>query len=825
MKKFFYVFIILGCSLLTTAQNSMNMGLVGSYTYTNTECSDIWGYVDSAGTEFALVGLRNGFSVVDLSSPSNPIQNFFIAGAQSVWRDIKVWDHFAFITCDQGTDGLLIVDLNDMSGNTYVYTTIDQNGQNMFSHAHNIYIDEFGKAYIFGGDVGTVGGALILDVTSVDLSVGNVVLPSIIGLFDTYYLHDGMARGDTLWGAAIYQGNFYAIDVSTPSNPIIMNNGVAFHSTPDNFTHNCWISDDGNTLYTTDEVSGAYLGAYNVSDLNNIYEVDRIQSSPGSGVIPHNTHVLGDFIVTSYYRDGVTVHDVTYPSNMIEVAYYDEYSGSGNGFDGSWGAYPWLPSGLILSSDINSGPNGEGMLLVLEPSFQQACYLEGNIYNTSGQNISGGTVEILTTNSAVNSNLNGYYFTGTANSGQYQVVFSAPGYFSDTLNVSLQNGILTVLNDTLVSMTPISVSGQVLDDFGQGIANAQVSIVNNGFGVNTMTYTDVNGMFSLDTAYTGLYDIQAGSWGYNTFCGNVEIDNNGNLIYITLSQGYYDDFTFDFGWTTSSNATSGEWVRDEPNGTSNNGVYFQTDEDVLIDCSNICFITGNTPNSQFWDDIVNDGNVTLYSPTFDLTTYNNPIINYYRWFANSGWPGSTPDDSLIISISNGNTSEIIEIVTANSNTLNQWHYNSASVNIPLTSNMQLQVYTADLNDPHIVEAAFDMFTIEESIVSNDWECVSGNCINLGGNVGSFSSEQECLQSCLSSLVIEIQNNTVFPNPTNTNINFISNYRGIIYIKNILGKTMFTINKKEDAIKMNLNQYPAGLYFLETPEEKFKIIKQ
>ena len=76
-----------------------------------------------------------------------------------------------------------------------MYTLLLINGQNMFTHAHNIYIDEFGKAYIFG-DVGTVGGA-ILDVTSVDLSAGNVVLPSIIGLFDTYYLHDRMAR-DTL---------------------------------------------------------------------------------------------------------------------------------------------------------------------------------------------------------------------------------------------------------------------------------------------------------------------------------------------------------------------------------------------------------------------------------------------------------------------------------------------------------------------------------------------------------------------------------------------------------------------------------------------------
>ena len=56
MIRYFYFFIVLGCSLHSAAQNGMNMGLVGSYTYTNTECSDIWGYVDPSGTEYALVG-------------------------------------------------------------------------------------------------------------------------------------------------------------------------------------------------------------------------------------------------------------------------------------------------------------------------------------------------------------------------------------------------------------------------------------------------------------------------------------------------------------------------------------------------------------------------------------------------------------------------------------------------------------------------------------------------------------------------------------------------------------------------------------------------
>ena len=143
-----------------------------------------------------------------------------------------------------------------------------------------------------------------------------------------------MVRGDTLWGAAIYNGEFSVVDVSDKSNPVLL----ATQSTPNNFTHNCWISDDGNTLFTTDEVSGAYVTSYDVSNLNDIEELDRIQAwSSSTNVIPHNTHVNGDFLITSYYTDGVSVVDASHPSNLIEVAYYDtsdEFSGSG--FNGAW---------------------------------------------------------------------------------------------------------------------------------------------------------------------------------------------------------------------------------------------------------------------------------------------------------------------------------------------------------------------------------------------------------------------------------------------------------------------------------------------------------
>ena len=74
--------------------------------------------------------------------------------------------------------------------------------------------------------------------------------------------------------------------------------------------------------------------------------------APGTGnVIPHNTHVLGDYLITSYYTSGVTVIDASDPFNLIEVAYYDTSPYSGGTFDGCWGAYPYLPSGLVLATD------------------------------------------------------------------------------------------------------------------------------------------------------------------------------------------------------------------------------------------------------------------------------------------------------------------------------------------------------------------------------------------------------------------------------------------------------------------------------------------
>jgi hypothetical protein len=145
----------------------------------------------------------------------------------------------------------------------------------------------------------------------------------------------------------------------------------ASFDSPDHFAHNCWLSDDGNTLYTTDEVANGFVAAYNVNDLSNVDELFRHKVQPGTGLIPHNAHVDGNHLVTSYYTFGCHVLDVEFPELPVLVAYYDTSPQfSGTGYNGAWGAYPYLPSGNILVSDIETG------LWVLNPEYPSVSRAE-----------------------------------------------------------------------------------------------------------------------------------------------------------------------------------------------------------------------------------------------------------------------------------------------------------------------------------------------------------------------------------------------------------------------------------------------------------------
>jgi len=415
-------------------QDSLDVQKLGQLSYTQS-INDVWGWADTAtGKEYALVGVNNGLSVVDVTNPNNPVQAKFFAGASSTWRDMKTFGNYAYTIHDAyngQSDGIFILDMTTIGNQNPTFfrrnPTI-QVGQTTgtLQRAHNLYIDENGYLYLFGANVG-IGGALIFDLNTSPTN------PSYVGAFDDFYLHDGVVRGDTLWGAAVLNGFFMPIDVSVKTAPIIS----ATQSTPFNFTHNIWFSDDNQRVFTTDEKSGAFIAEYDVSDLSNISELDRIRTSFGTDVIPHNVHFHNNFLVNSYYTSGVQILDVSQPGFMIETGYYDTSPLTGDGFSGCWGVYPYLPSGNILATDRQQG------LFVLSSDYTRGCYLNATVIDSiTRQNIIIANVDVLNTTMSGTTNIFGNFRATQAQSGVYQVVVSKVGYTTDTFSISLTNGVL-----------------------------------------------------------------------------------------------------------------------------------------------------------------------------------------------------------------------------------------------------------------------------------------------------------------------------------------------------------------------------------------------
>ncbi len=701
MKKFWITLSLVSLFGFLQLEAQLNVNYISDLPY-DADLSDIWGWAAPDGTEYALVGVRNGFSIVSLEDPENPYEAAFIPGPSTTWRDIKTWDHYAYVT-NEGGDGLLVVNLENLpdglTNDDWFYWAPDLPGLGTLSTIHNLYIDEFGTCYLAGANINS-GGVLYVDVATDPFG------PQFVGAGPPIYSHDVYARDNFLYSSEIYQGVFAIYDVSDLTNPALVNT----QSTGATFTHNTWLSDDGNTIFTTDELANAPCGSYDISDKNDIKELNQFRplTTLGVGVIPHNVHVWNDYIIISYYTDGCIIVDASVPDNLIEVGNFDTYIPANTGFSGAWGAYPFLPSGLVLVTDIGNG------LYVLEPNYVRAARLQGIVTDSETQdNIAGVDVSMdaVELNQSV-TNVSGEYKTGVATAGTFDVTFTKLGYFPKTVSATLVNGEITILDVELDPMPNFMVTGQVVrSDNGDPIPNAKVLVFNNTTSFESVS--DGNGNFSLNGLIGGQYDIFAGSWGY--LHNKVEIDlNQPTSVVIELDEGYQDDFFTDFNWKLAENsAETGNWEMGEPVGTTYQGGEANPELDVLNDYGDMCYVTGNGGGSAGNDDVDN-GFTVLISPAMELLSkYEYPVFNYSLWFFNDGGNGD-PDDKLEVGVTNGTDEVIIREITE---TQNSWEVYSDTLKdiIELTDDMSIFLRTSDLpGSGHLLEAGFDAFLVTDT---------------------------------------------------------------------------------------------------------------
>lgn len=711
MKRIILLFSSFLLVLTTLMSQNLNVTLTDHLSYGSEGLANIWHWKDPQdGKEYALVGAANGMSIVDVSNPANVVLITQIPGPNCKWREIRTNGNHAYITTECGTTGLQIVDLINLPGtNLDTATWSPTISGTKLNTIHALQIDN-GKVYLYGSNIGNKG-AVIADITT------NPMAPVYLGKYDPRYIHDGYVRNDTLYAGHIYAGEVAIVNMNNPNNQTPM----ATFGTPGAFTHNTWLSENSKICFTTDEVNDSYLSSFDISNLGNITEQDRIQSNPDSNSVVHNTYILkkngAEYAVTSWYKDGFTIVDVTRPKNMVQVGNYDTSpTASGPGMANDWGVDAYLPSGIILASDMSNG------LFVCSPTYVRACYLEGVVKDcATGNPISGYNVAIQLTSAQSDANVDvtdalGNYAVGVPTAGTYTVVFTKSGFPTLTYIVNLSNGVVTVLNPS-INCPPFTLTGKVFNTATSGGVPFASVRIQSGSQVWDTT-TNSSGNYSIPNFPAGVYEVVAGKWGFITNClQNQSLNSSTGLLSIGIGTGIYDDFTWNWGWTVGGSATAGQWQRGQPMGTMDNIVPSNPGSDASNDCSMEAYVTGNTGITGTDDDL-DGGDTKLTSPYFNLTAYSNPYVSYSRWFYNAS--GGNPNDTLKISIDNGTTAKVLEVVNASSAGNGTWVSRSFKVTAYLakTANMKLTIRAEDLSPGHIVEAGFDKFhVLDSSLVS------------------------------------------------------------------------------------------------------------
>lgn len=342
----------------TQAQPALNMTLLSNWdnnslpTMGVASYNDVWGYA-AGGREYAIIGTVQGFYVIDITLPTSPSVVTFETSASnlSFWRDFKTYQNYLYVVSDQGASSAL--EIYDLSGLPASITRV-YNSQTFFSTCHNIQIDHSSGHLYAAGTTTSPNGVIILDIGT------NPANPTLLANFSLgAYVHDVYVHRDT---CVAFFGNtgvgiFDFANLAAPSSI-----GLLLSYPDPGYAHSGWADAEFSTLYWTTETQGTNV---KISDFTSGYNLDVVGNIKNALLAPsftnstaHNPIILGDYLYLSYYEDGVIVYDISNRTAPILSAYYDTHPQNtdyGTGYEGCWGVYVGLPSGVVIASDQVNG--------------------------------------------------------------------------------------------------------------------------------------------------------------------------------------------------------------------------------------------------------------------------------------------------------------------------------------------------------------------------------------------------------------------------------------------------------------------------------------
>ena len=390
--------------------------------------NDIWGWTDDlSGKEYALVGLTDGVSFVDISDPNNPtvvgkllehttsakIAPFtgeeFIAcmfgigeteeskniAQGSTWRDMKTFNNHLYVVRDgrgdgNSTHGMQVFDLEKLRNfNGEIIEFSETTHYSGLNNAHNIVINEqTGFAYATGVTSSEYCGSYAETGLHI-IDINDPMNPTFAGCYfdpeteisNSYsvgvgYVHDAQCVnyegpdsehiGKEICVSSA-EGAVVISDVSDKTSPATIGfSGVSQMQ----YSHQGWLTEDHAYFLMNDELDENNLGRntktyiWDVKDLDNPTFIGFYTHSTSS--IDHNLYIKDNVVYQSNYTSGLRALKIGNLDNLelTPVAYFDSQPATdARGYSGTWSNYPFFDSGTIVISDIENG------LFILKPNF------------------------------------------------------------------------------------------------------------------------------------------------------------------------------------------------------------------------------------------------------------------------------------------------------------------------------------------------------------------------------------------------------------------------------------------------------------------------
>jgi len=324
----------------------------------NLQYSGCWGLALN-GREYAVLGGAAHVLFFDITEPTEPklIGKFAGTTNNTLWREFKSYKNRIYAVSDQSAEGLMIFDMQN-APDTVMRTYWSSE---FFKSAHTITLDTTsGHIYLNGTNVANM---VVLDVSQ------NPDQPTLITTtaLPGGYIHDSYVRHDTLYASSGNNG-YFIYDFSDPLTPVTLASLAA-----GGYNHNSWLNPEGTHAYFTEEIpDGRPIQIVNLQNLPN-GEIELVGNfltpslPPSLGApIPHNVYIKDHLLFVSQYEDGLLVYDISNPLTPTLTGRYDTHPENVqyNTYYGNWGNYPWLPSGTIISGDMQ---NGLQLLKLLTP--------------------------------------------------------------------------------------------------------------------------------------------------------------------------------------------------------------------------------------------------------------------------------------------------------------------------------------------------------------------------------------------------------------------------------------------------------------------------